>query len=271
MTLYLHIGAQKTGSTTIQAAVHQNRAALQDLGLFYPEVEPGDANRVSHYNSMRGFFSPQVPEIEATKSFVARVNRLPGDVLISSEVISNWPGLKHGEADDAYWARKKDILIAMRQAFTQDDIQIILCVRRRHSYLKSLFKQHLKMLARPSLSIEDELRGFLRREILRSDLQRQADLFKEVFGTVHVIDFDEHARQGTLLSAFTAILGRDIDLRDAEVKNVSPDWTDLEMNRLAISLGVKGGRNIDDTLRHAFNEGIEKLVSGRITQALTKA
>lgn len=270
MTLYLHIGAQKTGSTTIQEALYHHRDMLRKTGLDYPDPETDDTHRTSHYNAMRGFFSDKPKDVAGTKSFVSRVNGLSGDVLISTEVISNWPVMLQRETPEAYWTRKRGILQQIRDSFVQKQVRIIYCVRHRASYLKSLFNQHLKMLDQPSISIQDELETFLDKELIRSDSDAQIKVFRDVFGDVQVIDFDAHAKAGTLLSAFTALLDRDIDLRHAEVKNVSPDWTSLELQRLQHTLGITPIAQPDPPKRTAYNAMIEELVSGSIAQRLSQ-
>ncbi len=268
MTLYLHIGAQKTGSTTIQEALYNNREVLQAAGLEYPEVEPDDTNKVSHYNSFRGFFTRQKDQIASTERFLERINQIDGDVLLSSEVLSNWPLINDKEEAAEYWLRKQLVLERLRERLAQKDVKIIYCVRSRASYLKSLFKQHLKVQTRPSLSLEIELRGFLKREIVRSDAKRQVKVWEKVFGDVRVIDFDKHARAGNLLEAFTQTLDHDITLPDAPVRNVSPDWTDLEARRVQLSFGYPQLGEADPALREKFNEATEEMVRRTIARAI---
>ena len=277
MTLYLHIGAQKTGSTTIQEALYRNRGALLRAGLTYPEVQADDKNKVSHYNSLRGFFTRQKDQIADTDAFISRVNGIEGDVLLSSEALSNWPPLAPRETAAQYWARKQTILEGIRDRLAQRRVKVIYCVRERTAYLKSLFKQHLKVLQRPSLSIEDELDGFLKREVVRSDTARQAEIWRKVFGNVGIIDFDEHARAGTLLDAFVERLDRQVDLRDVEVRNVSPDWTELELTRISRTYQLDpparliGKAGPGPERREQVNTMIEAMVARRIKAAVAQA
>lgn len=44
-TIYLHIGTQKTGTTTLQTVGRANRAALEKRGILYPE-SPGTTNHI---------------------------------------------------------------------------------------------------------------------------------------------------------------------------------------------------------------------------------
>lgn len=269
MTLYLHIGAQKTGSTTIQAALSRDRAALRKAGLEYPEVEPGDPNKVSHYNSFRGFFTKQQAQIDSTRAFVRRINAMRGggDVLLSSEVLSNWPPSRPGEEAEAYWKRKRQVLLQIRDAFDDKDVRVILCIRERRSYLKSLFKQYMKVVVAPSISIDAELYTFLSHTLIRSDLEREARLWGEVFGDVRVIDFDRH-KDGSLLTAFVATLDRPIALREATRWNVSPDWTDLECLRIQRCFGTELRGEPGAEARQTFNDLVEAMVTRRIDRAV---
>lgn len=260
MTLYLHIGAQKTGSTTIQSALSHDRKKLRRAGLVYPRSEPGDRNKVSHYNSFRGYFSLSRDSVAQTRSFVDRINRIEGDLLLSSEALSNWPVVVSGERPEDYWARKQDVLRQIRTDLAHKDVRVIFCIRERASYLKSLFKQHLKVLKAPSVSLETELRAFLAREVMRSDMQRQIRVWSELFGEVRVIDFDHHARAGTLLPAFVATLDRPLELTDVKRRNVSPDWTQLEYLRLRRTFGSEV-LSLDDAPRTVRNRVGEKVQS----------
>lgn len=47
-THLLHIGPQKTGSTTIQAALHRSRAVLRDHGVIYPGPGPRPKHALHH-------------------------------------------------------------------------------------------------------------------------------------------------------------------------------------------------------------------------------
>lgn len=268
MTLYLHIGAQKTGSTTIQAALAQSRDLLREFGLNYPESEPDDLEKASHYNCFRGYFSQRQDQAELTGRFVSRVNDLPGDVLLSSEALSNWPAYRSSDTAATYLARKHACLAAMRADLAATDIKVILCIRERRSYLKSLFKQHLKIQRRVSLSIESELASFLAQELPRSDMRKQIPLWEALFGKVRVIDFDRHAADGSLLPAFVSALDRHFELPAAGVRNISPDWTALELRRLSVSLGIDAALEADSEKAFEFNRKVEDIVDRTIAAAL---
>ncbi|AGT09486.1 hypothetical protein [Paracoccus aminophilus] len=270
MTLYIHIGAQKTGSTTIQAALAANREALQAHGLIYPEVEENDPNKVSHYNSLRSFFSQSDVESAALNPFVQRINKLKGNVLISAEALSNWPRLRPQEAESVYWQRKRAALVKLRAALAAEDVKIVMCMRERASYLKSLFKQHLKIFKRPSISIDEMLADFLRHEIYRSNLVKQRAAWAEIFGEVRTIDFDAH-QDGSLIPAFMRAVDCSFVPREVEIKNVSPSWADLEKRRMQVTLGLNAEATIDPAKSAEYSALIEQRVCRRITAAIQQA
>lgn len=261
--LYIHIGAQKTGTTTIQKAIYDNRAQLLKHGLRYVDVLPEDTNKVSHYNSVRGFFSAAQDQVEHTRKFVAQINDPEQDYLISAENLSNWPAGLQSHAASDYVALKRKCLVDIKAAFVGHEVTVIFCVRNRSDYLKSLFKQHLKVNLQMSRSLDHSLHQFLRRELVRSDFAQEAALWQEVFPKVREINFDAH-KSGTLIAAFLEAIDRPgIVLADVVDQNISPDWTSLEARRVLISTGAKQG-NPDPTKREQFNAMVETYVSNII-------
>lgn len=261
--LYVHIGAQKTGSTTIQKALYDNRAQLLKHGLRYVDVLPEDTNKVSHYNSVRGFFSTAQDQIEHTRKFVSQINDPGLDYLISAENLSNWPAGPPGHAADDYVALKRKCLVDISAAFARHEVTVVLCVRNRSDYLKSLFKQHLKVNLQMSRSLDHSLHQFLNCELVRSDFAQEAALWQEVFPKVREIDFDAH-KSGTLIAKFLEAIDRSrIELADVVDQNISPDWTSLEARRVLISTGAKQGEP-DPAKRERFNEIVETYVSNII-------
>lgn len=140
---------------------------------------------------------------------------------------------------------------------------VVLCVRNRSDYLKSLFKQHLKVNLQMSRSLDHSLHQFLNRELVRSDFAQEAALWQEVFPKVREIDFDAH-KSGTLIAKFLEAIDRSrIELADVVDQNISPDWTSLEARRVLISTGAKQGEP-DPAKRERFNEIVETYVSNII-------
>ncbi|WP_335949700.1 sulfotransferase domain-containing protein [Salipiger bermudensis] len=265
MTIYIHIGAQKTGSTTLQQAVFNNKEHLLKSGLLYPDVLPGDSNKVSHYNSVRGLFSENAAEVYETKQFFKSIEGFSGDILISAENLSNWPAVEA----DMYEAKKRAALQGLKELVGGANVKVIFCVRDRVEYLKSLFKQHLKVNKEVSRSVDQSLHRFLRRELVRSDFGKEAEMWRDAFGTVSIIDYDRYKRGG-LIEAFCGEIGYGFSDSNVENKNISPNWAALEARRIGLSLGPVGVP-LDADKEKAFNEDCERFVNSVILDAVNRA
>lgn len=261
--LYIHIGAQKTGTTTIQKSLFENKDVLRAHGLNYLDVLPDDPNKQSHYNSVRGFFSSNEIEISRTESFVKTVEDPSQNYLISAENFSNWPVAGPGDNKDTYIKLKRECLAKIERAFSAHQVTVILCVRHQRDYLKSLFKQHLKVTDRVTRSIDQSLHDFLNREIPRSDFAVEAELWGEFFSKVHVIDF-EACKNGFLIDAFLeAVDLSGIPLKEVEDQNISPDWTSLEKRRIRIATGATLSGPSPEK-RRTFNRMVNTYVTNTI-------
>ena len=88
--LVLHVGAHKTGTTYLQNLFHQNRAALADAGIYYPDIGPNTAHHVlaSPWLNMQdvpaSFFNTRGPD-ELWADLIARYATAPGTVFLSGE------------------------------------------------------------------------------------------------------------------------------------------------------------------------------------------
>ncbi len=80
--LYLHVGLEKTGTTTIQRALHQGRVKLEKLGYLYPKCFAVGRNTylaaMVHYKAM---------ERQSFKSLIDQY----GGTQASLEAESFWP------------------------------------------------------------------------------------------------------------------------------------------------------------------------------------
>lgn len=259
MTLFIHIGTQKTGSTSLQRVCHENREELLIQGLCYPEVEVHDFNKVSHYNSVRGLFSEA--DADHSKLFFDRVNKISADkILISAENLSNWPNNPNISSKESYFDSKRESLKRLKSLLGDNKVVVIIYTRQVEIYLKSLFKQHLKVNTDMSRSIDHSLDMFLDRELIRSWFFQEAALWDEFFDEVIVKNYEEMRDVG-LIKSFLDILGVQLSLPSEVADNVSPDWYDLECTRASRSLGLSFTPRPSETRRLPINKSYDEYVS----------
>lgn len=272
MRLILHIGMQKTGTTSIQKALFQNRELLARHGVVYPEVPESDWNKVSHYNCFRGYFG-SVPDpvglqgqvtirdqfIESLKGLDART------AIISAECLSAWPApMREEESLEDYWQRKAEIIGEIRKDLSPFDVTVVVTLREKASFLKSLFKQYLKMTKAWYISIEQELAEFLIRERHEVDYNGQMDAWRQHFDDVVAVDYDRKSGHDAFVNDFMQRIGIEIDLPIERAANVSPDWFALHVKNQKTIVGHDLRMEPADAVRRNYNLKVNAALMKRI-------
>ena len=183
-SLILHIGTMKTGSTTIQALLAHNRAAMRERGICYARTGkltnhlllafafcskaglPQGANA-----PLWGGRDPEVAMEETCSRFRSEMAELPPEisrVIVSSEMLSQYV------VDREDVARLRELVAPFF-----DDIEILVYLRRQDCHVASNYSQSLRrgILDRPSLVAWKE-----RKEGLTYDYEQLLQPWAEVFG-----------------------------------------------------------------------------------------
>ena len=162
--IYLHIGLHKTGTTSIQNALSQNRASLYKMGYLYPEFRMGKkciANHSIpvysmfcsepekyHINIMFGYTDPaSINNLhkEYYNQLTSQINNFPGEnLIISGEDISR--------LQDKELGKLKEFLVSI--TCPKVVIVVLLVIRDPVDWYRSLVQQWVKM-SRISLEIRN--------------------------------------------------------------------------------------------------------------------
>lgn len=131
--LYLHIGAQKTGTTSIQSALHTRREELKRSGVLYPAGK----HHICHHRIAYGLrrctdpVTGDVPdffkELEATKDEI-RSNDV-SKIILSTE---------------SFFTLPKPSIRLLRQTLDGFDVKIIAYIRRQDEMLMAIYNQLVK-------------------------------------------------------------------------------------------------------------------------------
>lgn len=149
-TIHLHIGIAKTGSTTIQSFLHNNRKQLSDKGYFFPvspsgfvlshfrlQVYAQDTSRISGHKRIYGLYNEsQVLAFNANtrSSFLKEVESSPlNQLILSCESFTELLVYPHEIT------KLKDFLSEIT-----DDVRIIIYLRRQDKLLASRTSQSIK-------------------------------------------------------------------------------------------------------------------------------
>jgi hypothetical protein len=144
MELILHIGYNKTGTTSIQKFCHKNREILlKEFGIYYPNTYVSEAHYI-YSCALREYFPSWVPKelrVSADNLFLNLKAELetikPQKVLMSSE-------------DFILIPHKLNKVV---EYLTTDEIKIILYIRRQDKMIESMYTQGVKMFESNNFSI----------------------------------------------------------------------------------------------------------------------
>ncbi|MCB1487861.1 MAG: hypothetical protein KDJ88_10435 [Bauldia sp.] len=242
MTIFLHIGSHKTGTTAVQRFAASHRAVLRGRGLWYPSYEEiGLSGHYAHHHFAhaiadvaRGRFGIE----DATRFAEAvRRGRKKGEiVLISAE-----PIYRHVlKGPDDYWARRDAYIARLRDVLGADGVTVLAVFRRQDGFARSLYQEKIK-----SRKYAARFRQFLVEQRHEFEYHRQLSVFARVFDTVDLLVYED-LRQRGLIDAFFAHLGVDVsDLDRGPAENRSLPIELVEYKRLLNA--TKAGK---DKLEH---------------------
>src|SRR5574343_97539 len=207
--LILHVGTQKTGSSSLQKAMRDAASALRAQGVLYPSLE----------RSQHAF--KHVSVSRAAKSARTEVQQAEVDALVQEFEASGCHTMVLSE--EALWRSEVaagDFVQRFRPRFS---IEVVACLRRPDLYLESLYSQALRTGA------EDEQRDiatFATDPKIQGRLQyasRLAD-WAMVADRVVALNFEVLVRGAGLVRGFFEAMGLPIDSAPAEVRaKPSPD------------------------------------------------
>ncbi|WP_421725324.1 hypothetical protein [Bauldia sp.] len=206
MTIYLHIGTHKTGTTSIQKFAAANREELRERGLWYPAY--GDIGVMDHYghhhfaHAVAGQTSERFT-VDDARRFVelVRKNRRSDEiVLISAE-----PIYRHLiDAGNDHWQGRRNYLATLRDLLGAEEVKVIAVFRRQDGFIRSLYQERVR-----NTRYQRSFKNFLNEEIDLLDYYRQSKLLKEFFPVLDVLVYEELRREGLVNKFFENI---DIDI-----------------------------------------------------------
>lgn len=252
--LYIHIGAHKTATTTIQRTCWQERATLAQHDVLYPEtnIYHFGHHRLafalkSRRDPKRGDIPDFEEEMEALRNAIERADQ--SRILISSE---------------AFFVMHRAKLKRLRAGLDGIDVRVIAFVRRQDDYLLSLYNQNARMVGndfnRPLRSHVANPRG-IGGEI---SFLRWLNLWREAFGAdaIHLLRYEDRDP----LAAALDIVGLPEGLITARNRvNVSPPAMVVEAVRLSKRFRLP--QSVQELIRHATT----RMFKGRPQKELSDA
>jgi hypothetical protein len=234
MTVYLHIGLHKTGTSSLQSFFSNNRPAFEAAGYAIPQRGwldgahhniPLEILRKPKFDPQQGGLAEALPQIDSQPN-----------ALLSSEEF---------EFLDLGGVRR------LREGLGERPVGVIVYLRRQDALIASTYAQQIKMGARLG-SFGDYVTSSLYHP--RFDLFMLLMRWSAVFGreAIQAGVICEETSGDRLFDDFLARLGAP-DLKAAKpdkLYNPSPSWAEVELlRRLAILLKPKGRKFLPDELQ----------------------
>jgi hypothetical protein len=203
MTLVVHIGTHKTGTTAIQKFATAHRDELRAQGLWYPSYAGIDIpEHYGHHHfahavagEKHGTFTP-----EDAPRFMESVHagQMPGEtVLLSAEPIYRHTLGKTGD----YWSRRRAYIRRLKETIGTDDVTILVVLRRQDDFARSLYQENVKVNKYAA-----DFRSFLAQASNQFDYHRQLRAFAAEFQRVSVLVYEDLKKTG-LVETFFRKLG----------------------------------------------------------------
>ena len=147
MTVVLHIGTHKTGTTAIQRFAASKRSKLRSRGLWYPSYdEIGLFVHYGHHHVAHAIANENgnrlsIDDARRFADYIQAKKRRDETVLISAE-----PFYRHLlPAEGGYWAERKAYIDRVRTFFPSSDVKVLAIVRRQDTFARSLYQERIKV------------------------------------------------------------------------------------------------------------------------------
>jgi hypothetical protein len=209
MRLILHAGTHKTGTTSIQKVLADNRDALRTQGVFYPTGRvPFGESAVPHHEFAHAMTGADPEGRRLAAAFVSSAlsdARKDDQVIISAE-----PIYRHvsGRNDyrcftlSNYWELRKRYLDAVARQLRDFDVNVLLFFRHADTFAEALYL---------ALAEKSYWRGafehFLTEFAPWFQYERQIQLFRSAFGKLEVQSYEASLPEGGAVAAFFSAIG----------------------------------------------------------------
>lgn len=249
-TIYLHIGCEKTGTTSIQHFLTSNRKALELQGIAYPKLglnKTAQFNLAASINSWQNkcdsvdYYPKKSISIEQEWAQFKRFydETSCNKIVISAEHFSS-------RLREAGIKRLKAELDKIAQDV---ELKVILYIRRQDWFIESSYSTAIKA---GSTSLFDDFFIANVNAVYRYDFSILLQSWSEVFSDQNILvaDYDDILSTRSLIPHFCKVIGADTTSLTPENKIENPTWSPamLEFVRLSNSPKMKqqlGGNRLD--------------------------
>lgn len=205
MNIILHIGTHKTGTTSLQHFLAQNRKILHKRGLYYPSYTLVDfPDHTAHHelaNALAGDPKAHM-SIDDTKGFIEACEQ---EVTRNDTVFFSAESLfrqvkKKCKLD--YWGAKEEFIREAAHLFRRHEVKIMVVLRRQSDYAESIYQENIK-----KTDYSGSFKEFVTRFAPRFDYNRHLNIWQKHFKEVNAFVYEDLQTDKGLIPNFLKILG----------------------------------------------------------------
>ncbi|MCP4406467.1 MAG: hypothetical protein GY807_01630, partial [Gammaproteobacteria bacterium] len=188
MTLYIHVGSHKTGTTAIQKCAAANRSVLRSQGLWYPsnqEIGRPEYHGHHHFAHAVAGHADSRFSLDDVQTFCRLLRE--GHIKNEMTLLSAEPFFRHfyGDSKDV-WARRRTYLNRLRDLINIDDVVIVIVLRRQDSFARSLYQEKVK-----ARGYKRTFKTLIKKEAWNFDYYTHVSLLSEIFSRVTVLIYED--------------------------------------------------------------------------------
>ena len=148
MKLILHVGAHKTGTTTIQSNFYKYRSGFEAEGIWYPminEVLENTATTRIQHDIPKGLLNGNSSLTEEqVRCFFEKLYTMAVAKNVESVFISSEPFYRGISGEGSYWVQKERYIKKLSLMLKLFDVEVVFVLRRQDDFLESLYNENVK-------------------------------------------------------------------------------------------------------------------------------
>jgi hypothetical protein len=214
-----HTGYSKTGTTALQDFLATRRRLLRDQGILYPDMKYaglrlGLENHNAIAATLAGMRPPLgIPAEGCFDQFRAQAAAQPGCdlVVLSAEGFTGHPNVLLYDTETAFRAAEDAYIARLRALAGDDDVTIMVYLRRQDHWLNSTANQRIKFEGRNAGPAFDTIERFYDLQKPRLDYLTSLDRWAAHFGAGNMIVRPYETAQlagGSVVSDFFSAINR---------------------------------------------------------------
>ena len=202
--IVLHVGTQKTGTTSFQRTAESARSELARQGFIYPDASIWFGSALTHVHHRFSLEIARDPHLTGGRArkyrnLVRGKKWDRGTVLLSAETlhghIAGRDRFMPSQFGENYWQRREEYVEAVSRFVDGRDVRVVMSIRSPDTFMESMYLESVKS-RREELPQSERFYSGTWKEFVRDasplvDYARHVDLWEHYLGPVTVVRLED--------------------------------------------------------------------------------